>query len=339
MKWRPPISLVVLAILLTVMVLPLAGLAAYQLLEALPHSALTAAVVVAGVTALIGFVFVRAITRPMYELMERTRRIAAGEREAIQPLSHHGTREMAALSDAFLDMARKLQTRSDTIRTFATHVSHELKSPLTAIQGAAELLRDAGDEMDAATRARFQNNIVADTERLNQLVRRLIELARADSAGDMVETTSLTEVLGQLQPEGSRGTPSAAAAAASERPAPVMVAIEAGAELRFRMSGENAAILFSNLADNSARHGASRFTLGARLADGTVRIVARDDGAGISPDNRGRIFSPFFTTRRETGGTGMGLAIVAALLKAHEGGIRLVEAERGAAFEIEIPMG
>ena len=333
MKWRPPISLVVLAILLTVMVLPLAGLAAYQLLEALPHSALIAAAVVAGVTALIGFVFVRAITRPMYELMERTQRIAAGDTEAIRPLSHHGTREMAALSEAFLDMARKLQARSDTIRTFATHVSHELKSPLTAIQGAAELLRDAGEEMDAETRARFQNNIVADTERLNQLVRRLIELARAESAVVAVETTSLAEVLAPLQSAGS--VPSTAAGS----DAPVVVAIETGAELRFRMSGENAAILFANLADNSARHGASRFTLGARLADGAVRILASDDGAGISPDNRGRIFSPFFTTRRDSGGTGMGLAIVAALLKAHEGGIRLIETERGAAFEIEIPAG
>ena len=320
MKWRPPLSLVVLAILSTVMVLPLAGLAGYRLLEAAPHSALIAAAIVLGVTLVIGFVFVRVITRPMYELMERTARIAAGDTEAIRPLSHHGTREMAELSDAFLDMARKLQARSDTIRTFASHVSHELKSPLTAIQGAAELLRDAGQEMDAATRARFQNNIVADTERMNQLVRRLIELARAESAGTAAETTSLAEALERFQPG-------------------VAVAVAAGAALRFRMSGENAAILFSNLADNSARHGASRFVLSARHQGGVVVIAASDDGAGISPDNRARIFSPFFTTRRETGGTGMGLSIVAALLKAHEGSIRLVDGERGATFEIEIPAG
>lgn len=321
MKWRPPISLVVLAILLTVMALPLAGLAGYRLLEAFPHSALIAATIVLGVTLVIGFVFVRAITRPMYALMERTARIAAGDESAIGPLGHHGTREMAALSDAFLDMARKLQARSDTIRTFATHVSHELKSPLTAIQGAAELLRDAGEEMDAATRARFQNNIVADAERMNRLVRRLIELARAENTGAAVdETTSLEEALEALRPG-------------------VTVAIETGAALRFRMSGENAAILFSNLADNSARHGASRFVLSARSVEGVVAIVACDDGTGVSPDNRGRIFSPFFTTRRESGGTGMGLSIVAALVKAHEGSIRLVDAERGTAFEIGLPAG
>ena len=79
---------------------------------------------------------------------DRGRRRAA----RIRPLDSHGTREMAELSTAFLDMARKLQARSDTIRTFATHVSHELKSPLTAIQGAAELLRDADDDMEPAKR-------------------------------------------------------------------------------------------------------------------------------------------------------------------------------------------
>lgn len=329
-KWRPPVGLVVLAILLTVMVLPLAGLASYQLFEnpspggtgatPLSRSALIAGIIVLGVTLLIGFVFVRAITRPIYELMERTTRIATGDGTAVRPLVHHGTREMAALSEAFLDMARKLQARSDTIRAFATHVSHELKSPLTAIQGAAELLRDSGEGMDTATRTRFQNNIVADAERLNQLVRRLIELARAESTGAADETTSLQDVLDRLRPEGR-----------------LVAAVDAGAALRFKMSPENAAILFANLADNAARHGASRFTLNARHAGGFVSITAADDGAGISPDNRHRVFSPFFTTRRESGGTGMGLSIVAALVKAHDGAIRLVETERGATFEVEIP--
>ena len=62
-----------------------------------------------------------------------------------------------------------------------------------------------------------------------------------------------------------------------------------------------------------------------------------DDGAGISPSNRARIFEPFFTTRRDAGGTGMGLASSLALLKAHDGTIRLVDSERGTRFEIILP--
>ncbi|OWK18681.1 hypothetical protein AJ88_00650 [Mesorhizobium amorphae CCBAU 01583] len=133
-----------------------------------------AAIAILGGTLLIGLVFLRTVSRPIYGLIERTKRIAAGDRAAMRPLDHHGTREMAALSSAFLDMAEKLQARSDSIQTFATHVSHELKSPLTAIQGAAELLRDSGSAMDEAERRRFSNNIVTDAGRLNLLVRRLL---------------------------------------------------------------------------------------------------------------------------------------------------------------------
>lgn len=278
-----------------------------------------AAVIVLAATLLIAFVFIRAISRPMYELMERTARIAAGDRDAIRPLSHHGTREMAELAGAFLDMARKLQARSDTIRTFATHVSHELKSPLTSIQGAAELLRDAGDGMDEATRARFHANIVADTERLNGLVRRLIELARAESTVLTGETTSLSEALAALGSEQR-----------------LAVKVEAGPEIRFRMSAENAAIVLRNLADNSARHGAANFRLSASGA-GTVTILADDDGSGISPNNRARVFEPFFTTRRDSGGTGMGLGIVAALVKAHDGTVALADSPSGTRFVITLP--
>ena len=93
-------------------------------------------------TLLIGFLFHRTITGPMRELVERTNLIGKGDRDALRPLRHHGTSEFARLSQSFLDMARRLNTRSSFISTFATHVSHELKSPLTSIQGAAELLRD-----------------------------------------------------------------------------------------------------------------------------------------------------------------------------------------------------
>lgn len=329
-KWRPSIGIVVLAILMTVMALPLAGLFCFQLYEErfgstagaalVSQSAVAASLTVFGVTLLIAFVFIRTITRPMHALMQRTARIAEGEIEAIRPLAHHGTREMAELSRAFLDMARKLQARSDTIRTFATHVSHELKSPLTAIQGAAELLRDAGDEMDPATKARFLDNIVADTDRLNRLVRRLIELARADNAGLPGQSASLAEILGQL--DGVQG---------------VAVTIGSGADIRFAMSPENGVVVLANLLDNSLRHGAARFMLEAGSCDGIVTILASDDGCGVSPNNRGRIFEPFFTTRRESGGTGLGLGIVTTLLNAHEGTIRLASADKGARFEIRLP--
>ncbi|WP_287233460.1 ATP-binding protein [Mesorhizobium sp.] len=278
-----------------------------------------AAIAILGGTLLIGLTFLRTVSRPIYALMEWTKRIAAGDRAAIRPLDHHGTREMAALSDAFLDMAEKLHARSDSIQTFATHVSHELKSPLTAIQGAAELLRDSGSAMDEAERRRFSDNIVTDAGRLNLLVRRLLDLARAENLAPSGESTSLSAALALL-PTG-------------DRPA---LRVEAG-ETGLRISAENAAIVLANLIDNSARHGATLVSITAASAGGKATIQVSDDGAGISPSNRGRIFKPFFTTRRDCGGTGMGLGIVLALLKAHDGTIRLVDSERGARFEIILP--
>ena len=101
-----------------------------------------AGLTIVSLALLIGFVFQRTITRPMRELMRRTAAIGRGDRSALRPLAHHGAMEIAQLSQSFLDMAANLQNRSDFIATFAAHVSHELKSPLTSIHGAAELLRD-----------------------------------------------------------------------------------------------------------------------------------------------------------------------------------------------------
>ena len=122
-------------------------------------------------TLLIGFLFHRTITAPMRELIERSNLIGKGDRNALAPLKRRGTSEFARLSQSFLDMARRLDTRSNFISTFATHVSHELKSPLTSIQGAAELLRDDVDapSMDDDDRRKFLDNIIADADRLAKI--------------------------------------------------------------------------------------------------------------------------------------------------------------------------
>jgi signal transduction histidine kinase len=280
-----------------------------------------AAIAILGGTLLIGLVFIRTVSRPIYALIDRTKRIAAGDRGAIRPLDHHGTREMAALSAAFLDMAQKLQARSDSIQTFATHVSHELKSPLTAIQGAAELLRDSGGAMDEAERRRFSNNIVTDAGRLNLLVRRLLDLARAENLEPSGESTTLHAALASL-PIDTR----------------LEARLEGGGDIGLGISAENLGIVLANLIDNSARHGARQVTIRASADGERASIQVGDDGDGISAANRARIFEPFFTTRRESGGTGMGLGIVLALLKAHDGTIRLVDSERGTRFEINLPV-
>jgi signal transduction histidine kinase len=274
-------------------------------------------------TLLIGLLFHRTITEPMRELIERTRLIGKGDRTALRPLRRHGTREFARLSQSFLEMARRLNTRSSFISTFATHVSHELKSPLTSIQGAAELLRDDVDapSMDDEDRRRFLDNIIADADRLTKISVRLRDFARTENPVAV-------------------GAATLSGALAALRPAFAALDIRASGELDtpMRISEENAAIILSNLADNAMRHGSSKIDIFAIPKGNLLLVTVSDNGEGVSPNNRAHIFDSFFTTRRESGGTGMGLAIVRAMLDAHGGTIRLLESDQGTVFELAIPL-
>jgi signal transduction histidine kinase len=274
-------------------------------------------------TLLIGFLFHRTITEPMRELIERTDLVGKGDRDALRPLKRHGTREFARLSQSFLDMAKRLNTRSSFISTFATHVSHELKSPLTSIQGAAELLRDDVDApaMDDEDRRKFLGNIIADADRLTKISVRLRDFARAENPVAL-GATRLSDTMAGLRTAF----------------APLDIRASGDLDTPMRISEENAAIIFSNLADNAMRHGSSTLELSAALEENLLRVTVSDNGEGVSPNNRTQIFDSFFTTRRDSGGTGMGLAIVRAMLDAHGGAIRLTDSEQGTAFELTVPI-
>jgi signal transduction histidine kinase len=274
-------------------------------------------------TLLIGLLFYRTITGPMRELVERTDLVGQGDRDALRPLKRHGTSEFARLSQSFLEMARRLNTRSSFISTFATHVSHELKSPLTSIQGAAELLRDDVDApaMDDEDRRKFLDNIIADADRLAKISGRLRDFARAENP-IAVGATRLSRLIAGL------------------RSAFATLELRACGDLDtpMRITEENAAIIFSNLADNATRHGSSWLELSAIRQKDVLLVKVADNGGGVSPNNRTQIFDSFFTTRRDSGGTGMGLAIVRAMLDAHGGAIRLADSEQGTVFELTIPV-
>jgi signal transduction histidine kinase len=276
-------------------------------------------------TLLIGVLFHRTITEPMRELNERSNLIGKGDRSALGPLKRHGTSEFARLAQSFLEMARRLNARSSFISTFATHVSHELKSPLTSIQGAAELLRDDIDApapaMSDQDRRKFLDNIVADADRLAKISTRLRDFARAENPIAL-------------------GAAKLSAAITGLRAAFPSLEIRARGELDtpMRISEENATIIFANLADNAARHGSTTLDLSAARQGNLLRVKIGDNGEGVSPNNRTQIFDSFFTTRRDSGGTGMGLAIVRAMLDAHGGAIRLLDTKEGTAFELTIPL-
>ncbi|MCV0424087.1 MAG: HAMP domain-containing protein [Roseibium sp.] len=271
---------------------------------------------VLGATFVVGVIFVRAISGPIRALTARSLKIGSGDRDALKPLATHGNREIYALSSSMLEMSRKLFERNDYINTFANHVTHEMKTPLTSIQGAAELLLDGGEGLSEAERSRFLQNILSDTARASRLLNRLRELARADSI-DIGGSCRLVEVLGEIGATRKQ------------------LNIEWDRDCVLPLSKENARIVFENLIENSQKHGASTVTVSVTESDDGLTLHIADNGDGISPGNAEQIFDLFFTTRREEGGTGMGLGIVQAVLQAHGAVIRLKpDWDAGTCFEI-----
>jgi two-component system sensor histidine kinase CreC len=292
----------------------------FKQLDAERYRVAAALAAIVGGTLVIGFLFWRTITRPMHALIRHTRAIGIADRAAIQVPAHHGTRELAMLSQCFLDMAERLYDRTDYIATFAAHVSHELKSPLSAIQGAAELLRDSGREMSERERRKFLDNVIADSRRLSALLARLRELARADNP-PTDGRTPLAPVVALLR--GAFSTLAVEADGCLDQPV--------------RMSADSALIVLSHLADNAARHNARTLSIHAARKDDAIAVTIANDGDPIAVNNRDKIFQPFFTTRREAGGTGMGLEIVRSTLRAHGGSISLLPAATGVSFLVTFP--
>lgn len=268
------------------------------------------------------------VGRPVRALIAQTRRAARGEPNAVTPLKRPGTREIAELSETIAAMARTLEERARYIRDFAAHVSHEFKTPLTSIRGTVELMRDHGADMVPAERERFLALLESDAERLERLVRRLLELARADMAAVNAEVTH-TELRPVLEALANR-----------YRERGLAVQVELPAEpLAVRHNAETLDSILASLLDNVRQHagpGASAVVRACRES-GEVALEVADDGVGISANHAARVFEPFFTTARGAGNTGLGLSIVRSLLQAHGGRIALKPVAKGTCFEIVLP--
>lgn len=264
------------------------------------------------------------ISRPIRELIRQTERVKQGKQKRIKPLKNPVTYEIAQLSESFASMSNALTERTDYIQRFATHVSHEFKTPLTSMQGALELLQDHLDTMPSEQRQRFIDNLLADTQRLKQLVNRLLELARADVLEPSQQNSLLSEVILALQNRYTERGLSLSYSNLSNTP--------------LAIAPDALEIILNNLFENSLQHGANQLKLNTVQHENTLALYLHDNGTGVSAANRKKIFTPFFTTRRNNGGTGLGLEITASLLKTFGGKIELADSTEGALFVLTIPL-
>ncbi|WP_299845348.1 HAMP domain-containing sensor histidine kinase [uncultured Roseovarius sp.] len=311
-KWRPPLALVIGGTLAAVLCLPLLGIGYFRLAGNILGWGETAWLIfwmAVIATAILGYLLWRLVLRPVTALTAHANAVREGRGDTPLP-PHFGTPEITALGQAVVEMGATLNNREAGLRAFSNHVTHELKSPLTSIKGAAELLEG---ELEAEDRSRLTQTILTAT---GQMQAQLDALRRLAAARDPVGPGP--SILSEMIEEVSRDTG-------------LPISLEGDATVP--MDRQAVQVILGHLARNAQAHGADRLNISARRGGFQVS----DNGSGIAAGNRNRIFDPFFTTRRGSGGTGMGLAIVQTMLQAAGGTIRLVPCQSGAMFQISFP--
>ncbi|MEO1483216.1 MAG: ATP-binding protein [Myxococcota bacterium] len=278
-------------------------------------------IAVAGITGTlllgISLLSARAIASPLQRLTRRAKAIADGNRSSPENLGW-APQEVQELAEAFDTMTQRLQERARYISEFASNVSHELKTPLTGIRGATELLREKWESMGADQRERFLANVESDAQRMDHLVGRLLELARLENADPSADEPVAVEAV--LRSIAERYD------AQLRLDAPPAV---------IRIPPEHLVSAVTNLLDNARRHGGDKpVLLHATSDEGRLRLEVTDQGPGISPGNRSRIFQRFFTTERDRGGTGLGLAMVKAVAEGRGGSIAFDTGPGGTRFTL-----
>ncbi len=311
---------------------------------------------IAGIT----YFMIGSITRPIGELVEATRKIAAGQFD--QEVNVRATGELALLAESFNAMVASLRkmrsdleewgrTLEDKVRRrteelVAMHdriaqaerlaslgklsagVAHEINNPLGAVLALTALtLEDL--KPDDPARENLEE-VVRQTERCRNIVRGLLEFARQSEPH--VEPLDLNRVL-----EETLGL-----VARQSMFFNITVIKELDPDLP-RVMGDRSQLqqVFMNLLLNAvqAMEEKGTITLASRQADGFVEVSITDTGCGIPPDKLGRIFDPFFTTKPSGKGVGLGLSIAYGIISKHGGDIR-VESEvgKGSTFTVRLPV-
>ena len=268
----------------------------------------------------------RGIARPVVRVARASSRLAAGE--SPQPLPVSGSLELRALAESFNTMADQLRRAREAERSFLLSVSHELKTPLTAIRGYAEALEEGVLTPDRAVKV-----ILTEAGRLERLIADLLHLARLDRQRFDIRPTTVD--LAEIARE------SASRHAARARELGVQLELQRESAAPASADPDRLLQAVSNLVENALRCTPPGGTV--TLATAAGRLAVTDTGPGIAAEEIPHAFERFFLYRRYNGhrqvGTGLGLAIVRELAQAMGGDVE-VESPPGAgtAFTIRLPL-
>ena len=284
------------------------------LLEALweeRHGLVMAGIIVVALLMLLSTTLARTIVGPVERLSEASRNLAVGRGEVPDDPSLKVT-EIQQLYADFRTMEEAIERRSRYLRDFAASVSHEFKTPLAGISGAIELLEDHGGSMTDTERHTFLSNMQADSARLSRLVKRMMELAKADMQWDSRDAAANVAATLRRIVDGFDKNGFATGIAVDDD---ILVALDSNA----------LAAIATTLIENAKQAGATRVV----VSGNATQITFTDNGPGITPADQARIFEPFFTNKRSAGGTGLGLAIARSLAEAQGGRLDLTVSDGG----------
>jgi len=304
-----------------------------RFLGSITRALVWATAVSAAIALVMGLLFSARITKPLGILAKAARDVASGELSV--PVSIVGKDEIAELSASFNDMKIELKRLDEAKKQVIADSAHELRTPVTLIQGMIEGMMDGIFPLDA----RSLESVHEETVRLARLIDTLRELEIIESGElelsmegvDLVEATRKAVLL------------FTAAASAKSITLSHESAIDSPSVARgdyFRL-GE----VIYNLVANAIKYTPSGGNVCVRNLpgpEGHVRFSVDDSGPGIAPEERARIFDRFYRLDKsratETGGRGLGLAIASEIVKAHGGSITVESASLGgASFIVTLP--
>lgn len=252
--------------------------------------------------ALIWFLVGRAL-RPVAAITNQVAAISTTSLDKRVPVPD-GNDEISSLASVMNDMLGRLERGDQRQRQFAADASHELRSPLSTVRIAGEMLeKPVTDDR----RAELSDAIVSESDRMDALIGDLLELSRIDET-DSAKSFEALDLVGVVH-EVCDGR--------------VGVHVVAGAAVSVRGDRRQLTRAAANLIDNAERHAAEHVRVTIEQRDGAAVVSVEDDGAGIAEDQREAIFERFArvdaSRDRSSGGTGLGLSLVRAIAHRHGG--------------------
>jgi len=292
---------------------------------------LEAGLVALVLSVLLAWLVTRSVAKPLQQVAAAAAAIAQGDMTQRAPVS--GPQEAQDLARSFNHMVDQVATAQQAQQDLVANVSHELKTPLTSIQGFSQAILD-GTVEDATGVQRAAEVIQEEAQRMHRMVDELLNLARFD-AGQVRMAQEPVDVAALL-------------ARCTERLAPQAEA--SGIEVRLSLEEELVVTgdedwlgqLFGNLLDNAIRHTEDgHIEVEARRAGGWVEATVTDSGEGIPAEDLHRVFERFYQadkSRRRRGGAGLGLSIAQEVAQLHGGELQVKSVVGlGSRFVVRLP--